>query len=143
MTCDFRSFKQEVSEKLPQVSSLAPHPHVYLSEDPYQLQKEKEARLMENLTNPNEDHFNESLLILLNVQQDFQKQSFNMIQDMKCRHEYDNLMRDIPKYDGKSMDWAEWLLQIEKIASLTHRQEYELATARSASTHVQNVEKIR
>ena len=32
------------------------------------------------------------------------------------------------------MDLAEWMLQIEKVASLTHSQEYELATAKSTST---------
>ena len=57
-----------------------------------------------------------------------------MIQDITCRQEYDNLMRDIPIYDGKNMDLADWLLQIEKEASLTHSQEYELATAKSTST---------
>ena len=32
------------------------------------------------------------------------------------------------------MDVADWLLQIEKVASLTHSQEYKLATAKSTST---------
>ena len=32
------------------------------------------------------------------------------------------------------MELADWLLQIEKVASLTHSQEYELATAKSTST---------
>ena len=57
-----------------------------------------------------------------------------MIQDITCRQEYDNLMRDIPIYDGKNMDVADWLLQIEKVASLNHGQEYDLATAKSSST---------
>ena len=43
-------------------------------------------------------------------------------------------MRDIPIYDGKNMDLADWLLQIEKVASLTQSQEYELATAKSTNT---------
>ena len=43
-------------------------------------------------------------------------------------------MRDIPIYDGKNMDLADWLLQIEKVASLTQSQEYKLATAKSTST---------
>ena len=54
-----------------------------------------------NIANLEEDNFNELLLTLLNGQQDLQKQSFNMMQDMKCRHEYDNLMRDIPIYEEK------------------------------------------
>ena len=73
-------------------------------------------------------------MTLLNGQQDLQKQIFNVIQDITWRQEYDNLMRDIPIYDCKNMDLADWLLQIEKIALLTHRQEYELATAKSTST---------
>ena len=39
--------------------------------------------------------------------QDLQKQSFNLIQDMTHRHEYDKLIRDIPIYDGKIMDLAD------------------------------------
>ena len=37
-------------------------------------------------------------------------------------------------YDNKNMDLADWLLQIEKIVSLTHSQEYKLAAAKSTST---------
>ena len=94
------------------------------------------------MTNQDEDHFNDSLLALLNGQ-DLQKQSFNMMHDITHRHKYDNLMRDIPIYDGKNMDLADWLLQIKKVASLTHSQEYKLATAKSTSTSLQNFEKVR
>ena len=73
---------------------------------------------MNNLTNLDEDNFNKSLLTLLNGQQDLQKQSFNLIQDMTHRHEYDNLMRDIPIYYGKNMVLAGWLVQIEKVVSV-------------------------
>ena len=57
-----------------------------------------------------------------------------MIQHIACRQEYNNLIRNIQIYDGKNMYLADWLLQIEKVASLTHSQEYELATAKSTST---------
>ena len=77
---------------------------------------------MENVTNPHEDHFNESLLTLLNGQQDLPKQSFAMIHDITCRHEYDNLVKDIPIYDSKNMDLAQLLLEIKKVTSLTHSQ---------------------
>ena len=43
-----------------------------------------------------------------------------MIQDITQRQEYDNLVRDISIDGGKNMDLADWLLQIEKLASLTH-----------------------
>ena len=67
-----------------------------------------------NMKNLEEDHFNESLLTLLNGQQDLQS--------------------DIPIYDEKNIKLADWLLQIEKVALLTHSQEYELATAKSTNT---------
>ena len=54
-----------------------------------------------------------------------------MMHDMTHRQEYDNLMRDIPIYDRKHMELADWLLQIEKVALKTYSQEYELATAKS------------
>ena len=53
---------------------------------------------------------------------------------MTCRHEYDSLMRDIPIYDRKNMELADWLLQIEKVTLLTNSQEYELATAKLTNT---------
>ena len=55
------------------------------------------------------------------------------MQDVTCRHESENLMRDIPIYDRKNMGLADWLLHIEKVASLTHIQEYKLATTDSTS----------
>ena len=36
-----------------------------------------------------------------------------MMQNMTCRHEYDNLMRDIPIYDRKNMELADLLLCIK------------------------------
>ena len=56
---------------------------------------------MENVTNQDEDQFNESLLTILSGQQDLQKQSFNMIQDITHRQQYDNLMGDILINDEK------------------------------------------
>ena len=73
------------------------------------------------------------MLTLLKRQQDLQKQSFNMMQEMTYRHEYDNLMRDISIYDGKNMELADWLLQIKKEASLAHSQEYKIATPKLTS----------
>ena len=86
------------------------------------------------ITNPEEDCFNKSSLTLLNGQQDLRKQSLNMMLDMTHRHKYDNLMRDIPIYDGINMELADWLLLIEKAASLTHSKEYEIATIKSTNT---------
>ena len=80
-----------------------------------------------------EECFYESLITLLNGQQDLQKQSLHIMQDMTCRLMYDNLMRDIPILDEKNMELADWLLQIKKVALLTNNQEYELATAKLRS----------
>ena len=38
-----------------------------------------------------------------NGQHNLQKQSFNMLADMTYKQENENLMRDIPIYDGKNM----------------------------------------
>ena len=54
---------------------------------------------------------------------------------MTCRHGYDNLMRDILIYDGNKMELVDWLLHVEKVASLTHSREYELATAKSSTPY--------
>ena len=40
------------------------------------------------------------------------------------------------------MDLADWLLQIQKLASLTHSKEYELATAKSTSTPYKMLERL-
>ena len=70
------------------------------------------------------------MITLLNCQQDLQKQSLSMVQDMTHKHEYDNLMRDMPIYNEKKiMEVADSLLQIERIALSTNSQEYELAKA--------------
>ena len=67
-------------------------------------------------------------------QKDLQKQSLHVMKDMTCRYEYDSLMRDIPIYDGKNMELADWLLQIEKVTLLANSQECELAKAKLTST---------
>ena len=111
-----------------------PTPQIHLPEYLYHLQQDRKARPTGNVTNQDGDHFNKLLLTLLNGQQDLQKQSFNMIQDIMHRQESDNLMRNILIYDGKNIDLADWELLIEKAASLTYSNEYELATIKSTST---------
>ena len=49
-----------------------PTSQIYLQEDPYHLQNGNDIMTRTNITNPEEDHFNESLLTLLNGQQDLQ-----------------------------------------------------------------------
>ena len=54
-----------------------------------------------------------------------------MMQNITRCHECDTLMRDITICDGKNMNLANWLLQIENVAVLTNSQEYELTTAKN------------
>ena len=58
-----------------------------------------------------------------------------MMQGITLRHEYDNIMMDIPTCDGKNIELADWLLQMKKVALLTHNQEYELATTKSSTPY--------
>ena len=95
-----------------------------------------------HITNPDEDYFNESIITLLNGQQDLQKQVLDMMKNMMRWHEYDNLMWDIPIHDGKNMDLVDWLLQIEKVALLANSQEYKLAIAKSMSTPYKMLKRI-
>ena len=74
------------------------------------------------------------MVTLLNCQYDLPKQSVNMMHDMIWRHEYDNLIRDVPIYGRKNLVLADWQLQIEKVALLTNSQEYGLAMAKLTST---------
>ena len=92
---------------------MPPTPQNHSSENPYHLQHDREDRPTVNVNNQDEDHFNELLLPLFNVQEDLQKQSFNMIPEMAHRQEYDNLMRDILIYNCKNMDLDDLLLQIQ------------------------------
>ena len=43
------------------------------------------------MTRPEEDQCNESIIILLSIQHDLQKQSLDMMQNMTSYNEYDNL----------------------------------------------------
>ena len=53
---------------------------------------------------------------------------------MDHMNEYDNFMWITPIYDGKDMDLADFLWQIEKVTLLSNSIEYELAMAKSTST---------
>ena len=54
---------------------------------------------------------------------------------MKCqRHENEQFIRDIQTFDGKNIDFNEWITQIKKIALLTGKPEYMLALAKLSNT---------
>ena len=57
-----------------------------------------------------------------------------MIQDVTHRQECENLMRGHSDLQQQKYGLNRLAITIEKIASLTHSQEYELATAKSTRT---------
>ena len=67
-----------------------------------------------HITGSKEYKFNEFNITLLIGQQDLQKQSLDIMSNMARQHEYVNLRRDIPTYNGKNMTLADLLLQMEK-----------------------------
>ena len=54
------------------------------------------------ITSSKEDQLNEYILPLLSGQQDLQKQSLKMMQNITRHHEYDSSMMYITIYDGKT-----------------------------------------
>ena len=54
--------------------------------------------------------------------------------EMSKRHENEQFVRDIQIYDGKNIDFDEWIAQIEKVVLPTGKQEYLLALAKSSNT---------
>ena len=89
---------------------------------------------VQKVTCSKEDQFNQPIITLLSGQQNLQTQLLDMMKNMTRQHEYENVMRDINICDGKNIDLADWLLQIEKVAALTNIQEHELVTAKSTET---------
>ena len=83
---------------------------------------------------PKEHGFDESIITLLSGQQDIQKTIIDLLKNMTREHKYDNIMRDIGIYNGKYIELTDWLLQVEKVATLTNSQYHELVTAKSTST---------
>ena len=61
---------------------------------------------------------------------------------MNHRKKYDSLMWDIPIYDEKNKDLADWLLNIEKVTLLKNNKEYELAMAKSTGSPYKMLKRI-
>ena len=55
--------------------------------------------------------------------------------EMSKRHENQQFIRDIQIFNGKNIDFDEWMAQIEKVALLTGKSEYTLALAKSLTLH--------
>ena len=57
-----------------------------------------------------------------------------MMNEMSKRHENEQFIRHIQIFDGKNIDFDEWITQIEKVALLTGKSEYKLALTKSSNT---------
>ena len=82
----------------------------------------------------NQTQLNDILGSILSSQQNLQQGKVSRMDEMSKRHENEHFIRDIQIADGKSIDFKEWIAQIEKVALLTGKSEYTLALARSSNT---------
>ena len=58
----------------------------------------------------------------------------SMMNDMSKRHENEQFIRDIQFFNGKNIDFNEWIAKIEKVALLIGKSKYTLALAKSSNT---------
>ena len=54
--------------------------------------------------------------------------------EMLKRHENKQFTYDIPMFNGKNIDFDEWIVQIEKVSKLKGKPEFLLALAKSSGT---------
>ena len=57
-----------------------------------------------------------------------------MMNEMSKRHENEQCIHDIQMLNGKSIDFVEWIAQIEKVSNLTGKSEYILTQAKLSGT---------
>ena len=57
-----------------------------------------------------------------------------MMNEMSKRHENEQFIHDIQMFNGKNVNFDEWIAQIEKVSNLTHKQEYVLTLTKSSGT---------
>ena len=56
-----------------------------------------------------------------------------MMNEMSKRHENEEFICDIPMFNGKkTIDFHEWIVQIEKVSNLSGKPQYNLALAKSS-----------
>ena len=82
----------------------------------------------------NQSQLNDTLGSNLNSQQSLQRESMSMMNEMSKRHENEQFICDFQMFNGKNMDFDEWIAQIEKVSNLTGKPEYILALAKSSGT---------
>ena len=57
-----------------------------------------------------------------------------MMNEMSKRHENEQFICDIQIFNGKNIDFDEWIAQLEKVSNLTGKPEYILTLAKSSGT---------
>ena len=82
----------------------------------------------------NQSQLNDTLVSILNNQQSLQRETISMMNEMSKRHENEQFICDIQMFNGKNIDFDEWIAQIEKISNLTGKQECVLTLAKSPGT---------
>ena len=82
----------------------------------------------------NQSQLNNTLSSILSSHQNVQQETVSVMNEMSKRHENEHFIRDIQIFDGKNIDFDEWIAQIEKVACLTGNSEYLLALAKSSNT---------
>ena len=72
----------------------------------------------------NQSQLNDTLGSILNNQQSLQRETMSMMNEMSKRHENEQFIHDIPMFNGKNIDFDEWIVQIEKVSKLMDKPEY-------------------
>ena len=82
----------------------------------------------------NKSQLNDTLGSILNNQQSLQRETISLMYEMSKRHENELFIHDIQMFNGKNLDFDEWIAQIEKVSNLTDRLEYILNLTKLSGT---------
>ena len=75
--------------------------------------------LQQQILNQSQLNLNDTLGSILNNQQSLQRKMISMMNEMPKRHENKQCIHDIPLFNGKNIDFDEWIVQIELVSNLT------------------------
>ena len=82
----------------------------------------------------NQSQLNDTLGSILNNWQSLQRETLSMINEMSKRYENEQFAHYIQMFNGKNIDFDEWIAQIEEVANLTGKPEQVLTLAKSSGT---------
>ena len=82
----------------------------------------------------NQSQLNDTLGSVLNNQQSLQRETISVMNEMSERHKSEQFIHDIQIFNGKNIDFDEWIAQIEKVSNLTGKPEYVLTLVKSSGT---------